>query len=64
MPDLIFDTCVLSNFALIDRSAILEGLYARRASSEASGEIPLLSQFGNSDVSSVGNFGPCRVVFA
>jgi predicted nucleic acid-binding protein len=31
MPDLIFDTCVLSNFALIGHLGILEGLYARRA---------------------------------
>jgi predicted nucleic acid-binding protein len=31
MPDLVFDTCVLSNFALVERLAILEGLYARRA---------------------------------
>ncbi|MBN1102816.1 MAG: hypothetical protein JXL84_05305 [Deltaproteobacteria bacterium] len=31
MPDLVFDTCVLSNFALVGHLDILDGLYARRA---------------------------------
>jgi len=31
MPDLIFDSCVLSNFALVEHLEILEALYARRA---------------------------------